>query len=169
MQRLLYLNRMSMNNKVLSIRRAVIWTLAVLGIVMMAVAAVVEWLDLGLTPGFGVLQTFGFLLGITSLTVAIYLHLSASRPPDAPRSLQADVGVRLSLTGLVLCYVSGFADLIRIGTHVQPEFERPFIGPLQLGGLVLGLLVLVAGILLYYTSRGKRPSSSLEFILNGKK
>jgi hypothetical protein len=158
-----------MNNKVLGIRRAVMWSLAILGLILIAVAAVVEWLDLGLTPGFGVLQTFVFLLGITSLTVAIYVYLSASRPPDTPRSLQADIGVRLSLTGLVLCYVSGFADLIRIGTHVQPEFERPFIGPLQLGGLVLGLLVLVAGMLLYYTSRGKRPSSSLEFILNGKK
>lgn len=158
-----------MSNKALSIRRAVVWSLAILGLALMAVAAVVEWLDVGLTPGFGVLQTFGFLLGITSLTIAIFLHLSASRPPGTPRSLQADIGIRLSLTGLVLSYASGFADLIRIGTHIQPEFERPFIGPLQLGGLLLGLLVWAAGILLYYTSRGKRPSSSLEFILNGKK
>jgi hypothetical protein len=38
-----------------------------------------------------------------------------------------------------------------------------------LGGFVVGLLILVAGIVLYYTSRGKRQSSSMEFILNGKK
>ena len=95
--------------------------------------------------------------------------MSAARPPDTPRSLQADIGVRLSLTGLVFCYVTGFADLIRIGTHVQPEFERPFIGPLQLAGFVVGLLILLGGMVLYYTSRGKRPSSSMEFILNGKK
>ena len=151
-----------MSNKALSIRRAVVWSLAILGLVLMTVAAVVEWLDLGLTPGFGVLQTFGFLLGITSLTIAIYLHLSASRPSDVPRSLQADIGIRLSLTGLVLSYVSGFADLIRIGTHIQPEFERPFIGPLQLGGLLLGLLVWRGG----YCSTtpaaasGRRPRSN---------
>jgi len=30
-------------------------------------------------------------------------------------------------------------------------------------------LVLLAGLLLFATSRGKRPASSLEFILNGKK
>lgn len=158
-----------MSNKVLRVRRAVMWVLFGLSMALIATAAVVEFLDLGLTPGFGVLQTLFFLLGVTALTVAVYLHLGALRPPDVPPSLQADIGVRLSLTGLVLCYVCGFADLIRIGTHVQPEFDRPFIGPLQLGGLLLGLLVLVAGMILYYTSRGQRVSSSLEFILNGKK
>jgi hypothetical protein len=158
-----------MGNKVIRVRRAVTLVLFGLGIALVAVAAVVEILDLGLTPGFGVLQTLVFLLGITALTVAVYLHLGTLRPPDTPPSLQADIGVRLSLTGLVLCYVCGFADLIRIGTHVQPEFDRPFIGSLQLGGLLLGLLVLVSGMILYYTSRGKRPASSLEFILNGKK
>lgn len=140
-----------------------------LGIAFVVAAAALEILNLGPTPGFGVLQTLVFLLGITALTVAVYLYLRGLRPPDAPRSLQADIGVRLSATGLVLCYVCGFADLIRIGTHVQPDFERPFIGPLQLGGLVVGLVVLIAGIILYYTSRGKRESSSLEFILNGRK
>ncbi len=157
-----------MSNRVLRVRRAVMLALSVLGVVLIAVAAAAERLDLGLTPGFGVLQTFFFMLGITSLTVAVYLYLATLRPPDAPRSLQADIGLRLSLTGLVLCYVSGFADLIRIGTHVQPEFERPFIGPLQLGGLALVLLTLLLGMLLHYTSRGQRPASSLEFILNGK-
>ena len=157
-----------MSNRVLRVRRAVILILSVMGLALVVLSIVAEMASFGPTPGFGVLQTVGFLLGITALTVAVYLYLSASRPSGA-RSLQADIGLRLSLTGLVLSYVSGFADLIRIGTHVQPEFERPFIGPLQLGGLVIGLLVLVAGMLLFATSRGKRPASSLEFILNGNK
>lgn len=158
-----------MSNRAFLIRRAAMLTLAILGAVFVIVAVAVELFGLDLTPGFGVLQTLAFLIGITSLTLAAYLWMAARRPADAPRSLQADIGVRLSLTGLVFCYVAGFADLIRIGTHVQPEFDRPFIGPLQLGGLVLGLLILISGILLTFTSRGKRPSSSMEFILNGKK
>lgn len=145
------------------------WTLIVLGIVLVIGALVADPIGLDLTPGFGVLQTLALLMGITLLTIAIYLYLLEVRPLGSPRSLQADIGIRLSLTGLVLSYVTGFADLIRIGTHVQPEFERPFIGPLQFGGLALGLLVLVAGMILYYTSRGARATSSLEFILNGKK
>jgi hypothetical protein len=158
-----------MSSKAARIRRAVTVILLALGVLLIIGAIVAEFVGIGPTPGFGVLQTLAFLLGVTALTFAIYLHLNAGRPADAPQSLQAGIGIRLSLTGLVLCYVSGFADLIRIGTHIQPEFERPFIGPLQFGGLVLGLMTLLAGIVLYYTSRGKRESSSMEFILNGKK
>jgi hypothetical protein len=158
-----------MNNKPIRVRRAVIAVLSVLGLLLTIGAVATELLGLDLTPGFGVLQTLAFLMGLTALTIAAYLFMATGRPPDAPRSLQADIGVRLSLTGLVFCYVTGFADLIRIGTHIQPEFERPFIGPLQLGGFVVGLLILLAGVVLYYTSRGKRQSSSMEFILNGKK
>jgi hypothetical protein len=158
-----------MSSKVIRVRRWVIAILSVLGVLAILGAIVVEFFGLDLTPGFGVLQTLSFLLGVTALTIAAYLAMSAGRPPDAPRSLQADVGIRLSLTGLVFCYVSGFADLINIGTHVEPQFERPYIGSLQLGGLVVGLLILLSGIVLYYTSRGKRSSSSMEFILNGKK
>ena len=158
-----------MSNRAIRVRRAATAVLSILGVLLIVVAVAVELFGLDLTPGFGVLQTLAFLAGVTALTVAVYLWMNAGRPADAPRSLQADIGLRLSLTGLVFSYVAGFADLIRIGTHVQPEFERPFIGPLQLGGLVFGLLILLSGILLFYTSRGKRPSSSMEFILNGKK
>jgi hypothetical protein len=66
--------------------------------------------------------------------------------------------VRLGATGLVFAYTLGWADLIGIGTHVNPEFERPFVGPLQLGGLILGMVMIMVGIILYYTSRGTRQS-----------
>ncbi|MCA9970782.1 MAG: hypothetical protein KC425_11235, partial [Anaerolineales bacterium] len=90
-------------------------------------------------------------------------------PQPAPRSLQADIGVRLAMTGLVFCYVSGLSDLIGIGTHVVAnEFERPFVGPLQLGGIALGLLSIIAGMVLYHTSRGSRDASSLDFLTNGQ-
>jgi hypothetical protein len=59
--------------------------------------------------------------------------------------------------------------LIGIGTHVQPRFERPFVGSLQLGGLLLGILSILAGMRLYHTSRGTRRASSMEFLVNGKK
>jgi hypothetical protein len=84
------------------------------------------------------------------------------RSPDTGRSLQADVGIRLAATGLVFAFISGFSDLIGIGTHITPEFERPYVGPLQLGGLIVGVLSITIGLILYYTSRGQRESSSLE-------
>lgn len=140
--------------------------LVVIGLLFVAFSLGAEFLGLDITPGFGMVQMFQLLLGITALTVAIFMHINALRQETA-RSLQADIGVRLAATGLVFAYVTGLSDLIRIGTHVEPQFERPFVGPLQLGGLALAVLVIVVGLALYYTSRGTRQKSSMEFIVNG--
>ena len=68
----------------------------------------------------------------------------------------------------MLTYVTGLSDLIGIGTHVDPQFSRPFVGPIQLGGIIIGLLLMVLGLVLYHTSRGQRESSSLGFLVNDK-
>ncbi len=151
-----------------SIRRNVILVLVIFGILSIFLAIAADVLRLDLTPGFGIVQMVAFLTGLSSLTLAAFLYLHSLRPDDAPRSLQADIGVRLGLTGLVFAFVTGMSDLIGIGTHVNPNFERPFVGPLQLGGLALGLAMIIAGLILYYSSRGPRASSSLEFLLNGR-
>jgi hypothetical protein len=110
-------------------------------------------------------QMFQLLLGISAITLAAFMHMYAERPPQTPRSLQADIGIRLAATGLVFAYVSGLSDLIGIGTHVTPAFERPAVGWLQTGGLVLGIVSIIAGMLLYYTSRGTRSTSLLGFLI----
>jgi len=154
-------------------QRAATWTLVVLllfltGNVLTIVSLAAEILGLDLTPGFGIIQMFQLLLGITFLTLAGFLHIYRLRDPDTPRSLQADIGVRLAATGLVFAYVAGLSDLLGIGTHVNPRFERPYVGPLQLGGLVLGIISITIGMLLYHTSRGSRETSSLEFLLSAE-
>lgn len=141
--------------------------LFVLGIVLGAVALSAELLGIDLTPGFGMVQMFQLLIGLTFFTLAGYLRIHSLRPNDAPRSLQADIGVRLGATGLVFAYTTGWADLIGIGTHIGPSFDRPYVGPLQLGGLLLGVLMIAAGLILYYTSRGSRASSSLQRLIPG--
>ena len=144
--------------------------LFVIGLALSGVALGAEVLGLDLTPGFGMVQMFQLLVGLTCLTLAGFLRVHNLRPYGAPRSLQADVGVRLGATGLVFAYTAGWADLIGIGTHVGPAFNRPYVGPLQLGGFLLGVLVITAGLLLYFTSRGSRETSSLEALfLNGSK
>ena len=118
-----------------------------------------------ISPGFGMVQMFILLLGLTAVTLAVFIQMYSVRPSDSPRSLQADIGIRLAATGLVFAFVSGLSDLISIGTHVQPRFGHPFVGWLQLTGIALGAISIVVGVLLYYTSRGARSSSSLEFLL----
>jgi hypothetical protein len=151
------------------IRKFVIIILAILGVLLISLAMIADYARLDLTPGFGMVQMFAVLSGLTLLTMAAFLYLQTLRPKDAPRSLQADIGIRLGATGLIFAYVTGMSDLIGIGTHVDPAFDRPFVGPLQLGAILLGVIMIVAGLILYYTSRGPRESSSLEFLLNGSK
>jgi len=148
------------------IRKIVTLSLVILGLLLIGLALAADYVKLDLTPGFGMIQMVALLAGLTLLTLAAFLYLYSLRPKDAPHSLQADIGIRLGATGLVFAYVTGMSDLIGIGTHVDPSFERPFVGPLQLGGLLLGVLMIAVGLILYYTSRGPRRSSSLEFLIN---
>ncbi len=150
------------------IRKIVIFSLVILGLLLIGLALAADYLKLDLTPGFGMIQMVAALAGLTLLTMAAFLYLYSLRPKDAPHSLQADIAVRLGATGLIFTYVTGLSDLIGIGTHIDPNFERPFVGPLQFGGLLLGILMIAAGLILYYTSRGPRRSSSLEFLIDGR-
>lgn len=140
----------------------------IVGVTLCLISVSIDYLGLDLTPGFGAIQMLQFLLGASCLTLAGFLYLHTVRQPDAPQSLQADIGIRLGATGLVFMYVAGFADLVGIGTHVDPAFARPFVGPLQLVGLFLGTISIIVGMLLYHSSRrisGGR--SSMEFLVNG--
>ena len=139
--------------------------LAFVGATLTALALGAELIGLDITPGFGVVQMIELLAGITFLTLAAFLQIWRTRRRHAPRSLQADIAVRLAAMGLVFAYVAGLSDLIGIGTHVDPSFSRPFVGPLQLSGIALGLLSIAAGVLLYFTSRRAGGRSSLRFLI----
>jgi len=162
---------MANNNETTTLRKVRnLLTLVILslGVLLIVLAIGAEALGLDVTPGFGIVQTFQALVGLTCLTLAGFLYLNTLRDPDSPRSLQADVGVRLAATGLVFAFIIGLADLIGIGTHVNPRFERPYVGPFQVGGLILAVIMILAGMVLYYTSRsGRRKKSSMEFLVNG--
>src|SRR5688572_15340347 len=114
--------------------------LFLIGTLLSALSLSAEILGLDLTPGFGMVQMAQLLFGLTFLTAAGFFHIYNMRAANAPRSLQADVGIRLALTGLVFAYVAGLSDLVGIGTHLQPAFARPYVGPLQLGGLAVGVI-----------------------------
>ncbi|MCO5186423.1 MAG: hypothetical protein M9965_21085 [Anaerolineae bacterium] len=141
------------------------WLLFISGLLLVLFSVGTDALRLDLNPGFGVLQMFLLTTGISALTLAGFLSIWRRRPTGTTSSLQANIGVRVGLTGLVFIYVAGFADLARVGTHVQPRFARPYTGPLQTAGIVLGIVTVLVGLLLYYTSRGVRQTSSLDFLI----
>lgn len=149
-----------------SIQSIFIFSILIIGILLVGVSLGAELLGLDLTPGFGLIQMVQLLVGLTLLTIAGFLQIYRMRAAGTPRSLQADIGIRLGASGLVLAYVAGLSDRLGIGTHIAPTFQRPVAGPLQLIGIGIGILLVTIGMLLYFTSRGSQPSSSLEFLLN---
>lgn len=143
-------------------------TLFIVGTLLCALALAAELLNLDFTPGFGVVQMFQLLVGLSMLTISGFWHIRSLRPVNPPPSLQADIAVRIALTGLLFALAAGMSDLLRIGTHVAPRFDRPYVGPLQLAGIVVGIVAIVLGMWLYYTSRGTQSASSLEFLLQSE-
>ena len=119
----------------------------VFGFFIFIIGVYPDMIRLGLTPGIGLLQIFTFLFGITVMTLGAYIYAYATRHRALPRGLREDIGVRLMATGLVIAYVTGFADVLGIGSHYGTE--RPLLGPFQASGVALGVVVIVIGIILY--------------------
>ncbi len=81
------------------------------------------------------------------MTLGGYLFVRARRPQPGPHRLPEMVSVRLMGTGLVICYATGYADVLGIGTeHLG---EPLLLGPVQGAGIALGVLVIVAGLIVY--------------------
>jgi hypothetical protein len=131
--------------------------LTLLGLLAVGLALGADVLGIDITPGFGLVQIISLLAGITSLTVAAYLFLNRRRIRGSEIPLPADIGIRLSMSGLLACYVSGLADMVGVGTHRGAEFQRPFLGPLQLIGLLIGLLFVTLGLLLFWLGNRYQP------------
>ena len=104
-------------------------------------------LNLDLTPDIGIAQIAVFLFGITLMALGAYIYMYATRHRAEPRRLGEDVGLRLMATGVVITYVTGFADVLGIGSHFGQE--RPLFGALQAWGVALGVFVILTGILIY--------------------
>jgi len=145
------------------IRNIFLLTTGILGVFFAGAPVTAGLFGLDITPGFGMIQMIQLLAGISLLTMAGFIYLNHLRE-DEPRSLQADIGVRLGATGLIFAFVSGLSDLMGIGTHTVPDFARPFVGPFQLAGLGVGVALIIAGMILFHTSRGNGRTSLLGFL-----
>ncbi|MBI3242791.1 MAG: hypothetical protein HYZ49_10910 [Chloroflexi bacterium] len=122
--------------------------LIVAGFFVFVIGIFPEIVRLNLTPGFGIIQIFTFLLGLGWMTLGGYVYAYATRRRARERRLRHDIGIRLIATGYVLCCVAALADILGIGSHNIPE-SLPFFGLWQSGGVLLGVLVIIFGLFLY--------------------
>lgn len=124
-------------------------------------------IGLDTTKGIGLAQLVFILLGIYIATGGGYLWAFAVRLRGLERRLREDIGLRLGVTGLVICTVSALIDILGLGTHSPPE-TFPFFGKWQAFGLWSGLAIIFAGILLYAQRVSPRTGFTQPISTKGK-
>ena len=96
----------------------------------------------GLYIGFT--QIIMILIGIALLTLGAYISLNAFWS-CTEKSLLADIGSRLIMTGLVICAFTALADAFGFGTNPPPLV---ILGTLQSQGVIIGMGVIILGLLM---------------------
>lgn len=123
-------------------------TVLVLGVIIFVISGFPASVNLDLTPGIGIMQIFGLLIGIGVMTLGGYIYAWATRTRGRPMRLRESVGLRLMATGYVVCIAAGLADVLGFGSHNLGEV-RPYLGPVQGIVMLLGIAVIIFGIALY--------------------
>ena len=114
------------------------------GLFIFAVGVEPSWFgwDRSLVVGF--VQISVFLIGLAFICVGGYVGVGALWK-GMPRSIVADIGIRLICTGYVIAAFSGMADVFGMGS--QPAV--PYFGHLQATGVLLGQIVIGIGFLIF--------------------
>ncbi|MBI5053036.1 MAG: hypothetical protein HZB52_07180 [Chloroflexi bacterium] len=98
---------------------------------------------------FGILQILTFLFGIGLVTLGSYLFLYTTIHHAREHRLRHDVGLRLVGTGYVFCAASALADILGFGSHNITSSETPYLGPVQVTGVLIGVTIILVGLFLY--------------------
>ena len=133
------------------VRNARGWmTLVLIGLILFLIGIYPNIIGMDRSPVVGFVQIGVWLLGLGVLLVGATMTVRTVRN-GRPNSLKSEVGLRLIATGYVLSVAASFADFLGIGSHVRPDLAY---GPLQVTGLALGVLVSLAGLILYFPGKG---------------
>jgi hypothetical protein len=109
------------------------------------------------SPVVGFVQVGVWLFGFALMCFGAYATLRIYRNKH-PLSLRAEIGERLIATGYVVAAAASLADFIGIGSHEIPEL---IFGPIQIIGLVVGIVLALLGIFLYWP-RFRREEEELQ-------
>lgn len=124
-------------------------TIGALGIMLTLIGLFPGIVGLEVTQGIGVLQVLVILLGFAVLFAAAHLYVKITYYAGQPSTLAQSIGLRLTLTGLLVAAAAGLADVLGFGTHTSTTNTRPFLGAWQAVGFVGGILIASAGVLVY--------------------
>ncbi|HML20382.1 MAG TPA: hypothetical protein PKD09_01960 [Aggregatilinea sp.] len=124
-------------------------TVGALGVIITLMGLFPGIAGLEVTPGIGVLQVLVILLGFSLMCIAAYVFARQAFFAGLPTTLGQDIGVRLTLTGLLFAAAAGLADVLGFGSHMPTATTRPLLGTWQAIAFIGGFLIASSGIVLY--------------------
>lgn len=124
-------------------------TVGALGIVITLIGLFPGIVGLEAAPGVGVLQVLVILLGFSILFSSAFFFAKKAFYDGQPATLAQEIGIRLTLTGLLIAGAAGLADVLGFGSHPSTPDSRPFLGRLQAIVFTGGILLASSGVLVY--------------------
>jgi hypothetical protein len=124
-------------------------TIGTLGVVITLIGLFPGITGLEATAGIGVLQVLVILLGFSLLFFGAYVVAKVTFYPGLPRSLAQDIGIRLTLTGILFSAAAGLADVLGFGSHPPTKDTRPLLGNLQAIAFIGGFLIASSGVIVF--------------------
>lgn len=105
----------------------------------------------GIVPGQGVglVQFMAILSGFILLHLGAILYIKFTFYVGRLSTLVQQVGVRLSMTGLIFMAMAGLADFLGFGSHLRTPETSGVVGPLQAFGIMGGIIMAAVGVLIY--------------------
>ena len=118
-------------------------TIGTFGIVVVLIGLFPGIIGLENSEGIGVLQVLVILTGFSILFFAAYVFARQVFYPGQHNTLAQDIGIRLTMTGLVIAGAAGLADVLGFGSHPPTDNTRPLLGYWQAIVFVGGVLIAV--------------------------
>jgi hypothetical protein len=128
-----------------SLRRRIGLIFAVIGFLIFMVGVDPGLFGVDRSPVIGFVQIGVFLLGLGVICFGGYLTINTLWNGH-PKTIAADIGVRLIGTGYVIAVAAGLADIFGLGTRPLPTFI-PFFGRWQARGVLIGEVLIIIGFL----------------------
>jgi hypothetical protein len=133
-------------------------TIGALGIVITLIGLFPGIVGLEAAAGVGVLQVLVILLGFSILFASAFFFAKKAFYDGQPATLAQEIGIRLTLTGLLIAGAAGLADVLGFGSHPSTPETRPFLGRLQAIAFTGGILLASSGVLVYALFGPSPPS-----------
>ena len=101
------------------------------------------------TPGLGVMQILMVNFGFSVLIFGAMIYVKFIFYAESRLTLAQKIGIRLSLTSLVMMVVISLADVLNFGSHLRSLNEEILFGGIQMVGVLIFLGVASLGIMIF--------------------